>query len=135
MPIPTLLHPVEIKIEIKRPDLTVQDKEFQEPIGKVVRETQITIPGQVYWQDQNFEGANVGVIDTMVGYALFRVVDLENKGIVLKEGDKIASVGKVADMPVGGPPFYLYRFQYRGHYPGLGATLLKAWFNSRAPVQ
>ena len=137
MPIPNLPHKVDITVEIRRSDTTVQDDDFQEPVGKVNRDDPVVLPGQVYWQDQVFEAASTGVQDRMTGYILFRWKDLTARNIVLKVGDKIIKIANIdpATMPAGGPPFYIYRFEYRGHYPKLGATLVKAWFSSKAPVK
>lgn len=135
MPVPTLPHPVNVTIQVRRSDLTKMDDDFQEPIGKVVRDSEIILPGQIYWQNQVFEAAKTGVQDRMTGYILFRWKDLTAQSITLKVGDKITKIGNIENMPAGGPPFYIYRFEYRGHYPKLGATLVKAWFNSKQPVK
>lgn len=137
MPVPNLLHPVDITMEVRRSDLTVLDDDFQEPIGKVVRDEEVVIQGQVQWKRSAFEAKNLGLQDDTIGYIFFRWMDLINQNVSLKVGDKVTKIGNLepATMPVGGLPFYFYRFEYRGHYPKLGATLVKAWFSSKSPVK
>lgn len=131
MPVPNLLHPVDVILRIRRSDLTLMDEDFEEPIGKVARDEEITLPGQIYWQDQVWEMGNTGVQERTLGYCLFRTMDLQaaSQGYTLEQGDQIIKIG---NLDVN---YYLYRFEHRGHYPQLGATLVKCWFAAEAPVR
>lgn len=130
MPYPNLLHPVDVIFKLRRSDQTLMNT-FQEPVGKVTRDEEQTIKGQVYWQDQVYEAANVGISERTIGYILLRTKDVQATfgTITLKVGDQIVKIG---NLDVN---YYIYRFEYRGHYPKYGATLIKAWFGSKTPVK
>lgn len=65
-----------------------------ETVNSVVR-TQVTFPAQVVFGNtqQDTEFSQLGVDEESGGYLVVRRVDLKNKGITLKRGDKITKLG------------------------------------------
>jgi len=110
------------------------DDDAREPVGKVVRDAEIVLPGQVYWQDETFQSSREGLVAKTLGYILLRRYDLDIAGTDIYEGDEIVKFGLYqAELD---RTFFIYRLRYRGHYPDMhGHTLIKAWFTDKAPVR
>lgn len=129
MPIPNLLHPIQITIEQWNVGDTLYDEYTREPIQQASRASYVTIQGQVSWniKDEVVMGAGGAVLNAE-GYILFRYVDLQSKGVVLKRQDAIKKIGW-QDVNM-----YIVAFKPMGHYAdNNGATLLKVFFGDRAP--
>jgi hypothetical protein len=117
---------------LKRQDRTLWDDDAREPVGKVARDAEVTLQAQISWRSEETKAASEGPNEFTEGYALFRRYDLDAAGIDLEQGDQIASIGTGIYQRLG--PWYLYMFQYRGHWDDVGGhTLVKAWFTSKSP--
>jgi hypothetical protein len=131
MPLPNLLHPVPVVIRpIDKPN-TPYDSDFREPIQRVARKSDVTLPGQVAWandkQVQYTRGGNRYDAD---GYVLFRYADLSAAAITLAVNDRIVSLGGL-EVNV-----YIKHFQPMGHYADAGGpTLIKAFFSDKDPAK
>lgn len=129
MPVPNLLHPVDVVLELISRSTTVYDVDAREPIQTASRVAPITCPAQMAWTGRQLEANDGGPSESVDGYALFRTTDLAARSITLQHNDRIITVaGIVYDL-------YIVRLIPMGHYPGLGATLLKAWFRDRLPAK
>lgn len=131
MPLPNLLHPVDIHVEKIDRASTAYDHDAREPIMQAARETIVVVPGQVNWGTQKgLEPSKVGPREDASGYVLFRYVDLVAVGVVLEDNDRIAKMGNV-DTDV-----YISKLEPEGHYPDQGGpTLVKAFFVDRQPAK
>lgn len=126
MPEPNLIHPVDIVLEQRDLSNTLFDEDTREPIRQVERVTQTTIQGQVLWdfhEDPKVTSAGLELGER--GYILVKLADMSVLGITLKQGDRIVSVGGVT------VDLYVSRLRPMGHYPGLGATIMRAYFIDR----
>lgn len=131
MPIPRLLHAVDIIVERIDRASTLYDDDAREPISQAERKTSITIPGQVKWASQySLEMTKAGARENSSGYVLFRKVDLDTAGVTLQDNDRIAKMGHVeCDL-------YVDRMEWCGHYADQGGpALLKAFFSDRQPAK
>lgn len=129
MPIPNLIHPVDVKIEqIDKPS-TFYDEDAREPIQQAARTTVVILKGQVRWTGQfDKESTDAGIKENESGYVLFRTTDLSAQSITLQVNDRVAQIGG-RDMDS-----YLTRLEWLGHYPEVnGPTLVKAYFADRQP--
>lgn len=128
MPVPNLVHPLQVVISRKDAGATIFDADAREPIHEVARQADLTIPAQVsYNPTRTPEYQRIGANEKITGYLLFRRVDLTAKGYDPKRGDKIVSLqGVAADL-------WITQTFPAGHYPGLGATLVRAFFGDRRP--
>lgn len=135
MPIPRLIHPVNIVIRQTVPASTAYDEDAREPIQRVSEGAQVTVPGQ-----PNFRGVGKGIriqsytaggVDEEVfAYILFRYLDLNALAIDLKPNDRIVQIGHLA------MDAYICYLMPSGHYPDTnGPSLVKAYFKDRAPAR
>lgn len=135
--IPNLRHPIPVTIKIRRQDLTVMDEDAGEPVGRAVRDSNVTLDGQISWKSDVTDIEIGGKIYKVDGYVLFRIVDLAAESITptqIGEGTKIVRMGTGTGQH--DDAFYVYRTDRRGHYPDQGgATLLKVWYGRRRPVR
>lgn len=133
--LPRLIHPISITIERVVNSLTVQDDDYQEPVQKVVR-TSFVVLGQVKWgMDKRLDATSSGAVEGSDGYILFRRVDLIAVGLGdVERGDRFIRMGGGAlARPVD---LYVTSIRPEGHYQDQGgATLLKAFFRDRQPVE
>jgi hypothetical protein len=129
MPVPNLIHPVDVVIEQKDPGKTRYDDRAREAIQHVKRKPSVTVKGQPSWDSQKrVEFQKGGVRESSAGYVLFRKVDLDTAGITLDDGDRFKKIGHV-DVDV-----YVVRLEWTGHYPDQdGPTMVKAHFADRQP--
>lgn len=127
MPVPNLTHPVPCWIQSLDRGETFFDEDLREPIQSEVHGPTIICPGQVMWvMDQKMSLSNSGVDEDSDGYVLFRFIDLNAKGIVLKREDRFIRLGK-QDVDV-----YVIGLQPIAHYPDQGgATMIKAFFRDK----
>lgn len=135
MPLPNLIHPVNIEWEPLQRAQTIVDDDFREPIQQGNRSVRYNVPGQVNWKtgDDMANPRNFGSESEADGYILFRWVDLEAAGAPIpKQGDRVIATGSgnrryVVDV-------YVIRVQPMGHYPDQrGPSLFRAWFKDRSP--
>lgn len=128
MPVPNLVHPVDVVIARKDASATIFDPDAREPVREVARLADLTIKAQVsYSPTRAPEYERIGPNEKVTGYLLFRKTDLTSKGYTPKRGDRIATIqGAPADL-------WLVQTFPAGHYPGLGPTLLRAFFGDRRP--
>ena len=129
MPVPTLIHPVPVKLRQISRSTTFYDDDAREPIQHATRLATKTIQGQVSWKSQFDIGHNkAGTVLNASGYVLFRKIDLDAQSIVLQDNDRIIQIG-TRDTDV-----YINKLVPTGHYPDIGGhTMIKAFFADRAP--
>lgn len=129
MPLPRLLHPVNIQIQQWIPGETMFDDEAREAIKQVKLAPLVICPGQVSWNTKDEVVLDaVGSKLVANGYILFRYVDLKARNITLNVQDNIKKIGWqtvnlfiISDKPCG-------------HYADQdGASLVKAYFSGRHP--
>ena len=151
MPIPNLIHPVKITLELMDRDNTLWDSQAREPVRQATRKgaapgtgEQVIIKGQVSFY---FAGAKLdyaewsrsGVLERTVGYLSLRFRDMKKKGLLttdadgnflsftLKRGDRIV---RLAKRPVN---LYIHGFKDFAHYPEIGQTMIQVNFEDRHP--
>ena len=137
MPAPRLLHPVPVLIrQIDRKFSARMDDNLNEPIGQVRRkdrrkETEVRAQMKIGGTDIP-TASEGGVTESSDGYALFLTSDLTKAHLTIARGDRIVKIG---DSSNGREvDLYITKFEWRGHYPrAKGPTLLKAYFEDRAP--
>ncbi len=131
MPIPNLIHPVPVSIQVIDRSNTIVDDDMREPVQQSARGATTVVGGQVKWgMDQGFGSERKGPAEDSDGYVLFRLVDLaaEAPPVVIKRDDRFIRLGTV-DVDV-----YVTALRYEGHYPDQGGpTLVKAFFKDRQP--
>jgi hypothetical protein len=131
MPLPNLIHPVPVVIRQIDKANTAYDEEYREPIQRVARRNNTTLPGQVKWaNDKRVQYTRGGNRYDADGYVLFRYVDLASVGITLNINDRFMEIGGLA------VDVYIKHFQPQGHYPDAGGpTLVKAFFGDKDPAK
>jgi hypothetical protein len=132
VPIPNLLHPVNITIERLNRGGTAFDEDVGEPIQSAARHTSATCPGQVKWLSaKDLAMPRGGPVEHADGYVLFRYVDLRERGITeLAINDRFTALGSTTR------EVYITKLEPQGHYPDQeGPTLVKAWFRDRSPAK
>ena len=131
MPLPRLLHPVDIHVEKIDRAATAYDHDAREPIVQAARKTIVVVPGQVNWGTQKgLEPSKAGPREGASGYVLFRHTDLTVAGLTLEDNDRFAKLGNVDT------DLYVDRLEHTAHYGDQGGpTLVKAYFSDRAPAK
>ena len=130
MPQPNLKHPVDVVIQQILRSTTIMDDDFREPVQSAARTAKKTLKGQVQWRSHNsLSEKNYGPISDASGYVLFILADLNRESITIKREDRFTRMGGV-DTDV-----YVISTRPCGHYPGLGATMIKAFFADRQPAK
>lgn len=132
MPEPNLIHPIEITLERRDLVNTIYDEDTREPVRQLARKTQTPINAQILWEfadDPNPNPAGIKLGER--GYFLVKTRDMRDAGLTIKQGDRTILQDPITleDIPV-----YVTRTRPMGHYPGLGATLLRAYFEDRSPT-
>lgn len=129
MVLPNLIHPVPVIIEQWVAGETIYDEDTREPIQQAARSVRQTVNGQVSWTlKDDVIIAEGGTRLSADGYVLFRYVDLSAAGVTLQKQDAIKKIGWM-DVNV-----YIIAMKPCGHYPDQnGASMVKAYFNDRAP--
>lgn len=151
MPIPNLIHPIKITVQLLDRDNTFYDQQAREPIPQVIRKgeslrsgDEVTIKAQVSY---NFAGAKqdysifdrMGVVDDSVGYITVRYKDLLRAGLIekdvngayinmkLERGVRIVRIGReLVD-------YYISGYKTFAHYPIFGQTMVQLNFTDRHP--
>lgn len=131
MSVPNLLHPVRITLRRRDVDNTLFDEDMREPIGQTSYYEEETIWGQVSWENKdNVFVDEKGTRLTAIGYILFRYVDLESAGIILKFQDRITKIGRHEE------ELYIIKTKPMGHYTDQdGASLIRAYFVDRISME
>lgn len=127
MPLPRLLHPIQVTVQQIDRDATIYDEETREPVQKVQRKIDTTLSAQVSWgRTKDLNASAGGVREEADGYVVFRYVDLAAKQITLQLNDRLIKMGHVVT------DVYLIKLQPFGHYGDQnGPALIKAFFASR----
>jgi hypothetical protein len=131
MPIPNLIHPIDVKLEQIDKASTFYDEDAREEIQIVNRASTVTLKGQVKWDfEMSLSAHKGGAGEDASGYVLFRFVDLDALSIEIKRGDRFVEFGgREANV-------YVIRTQPTATYDDVnGATLLKAFFSDRQPSE
>lgn len=137
MPIPNLLHPTAITIQVLSRTTTIQDDDYREPVQQADRGADFVCPGQVAWtSDELMNADTLGANESSAGYIVFRLADLraitKQSDFRLKQNDRFLKLGT-------GPnaievDLYITDLRYGGHWPDQGgATIVKAFFKDRFP--
>lgn len=133
---PRLIHPVPVWLrQLDREGTAITDDNLREPVGQARRELKpVKLRAQV--KDGRTDAATaaaIGAVEHSDGYLLFLTADLRAAGVTLQRGDRIVQIGEEPNARED-LDYYLLRFQYLGHYPHAGgATLVKAFYEDRAP--
>lgn len=133
MPLPRLIHPVNVEVESLDAEESVFDPDFKQPVTRV--RTSYNLPGQVKWEAHNEAGPTGAGVELIAdGYVLFRQDDLRSAGWTPKQGDKLLAFGSGPNRVA--QALFVVRLRPMGHYPDQGgATLLKCFFRDKAPIQ
>jgi hypothetical protein len=130
MPQPNLIHPVDVVLQQISRATSIMDDDYREPVQMAARDTKKTLQGQVSWRTKgSLQQGYTGPAADASGYVLFLNVDLTRESITIKREDRFTSMGGV-DTDV-----YVVATRPCGHYPGLGATMLKCFFADRSPTR
>lgn len=131
MPIPNLIHPIDVKIEQINKGSTFYDDDAREEVQIVGRVPTVTVKAQVKWDFEiSLKATKGGAQEDASGYVLFRLLDLDALGIEIKRGDRFVEFG---NRPAN---VYVVRVQPTATYDDVnGPTLLKAFFSDREPSQ
>lgn len=143
MPLPRLIHPVQVTFQLLQKGEMLMDDDAREPIHGMRNDDdgdEFTIPCQVKWNKKDEPQANIGgVVTSSVGYFLARATDMDRilgTGVRLKRGDRIVSYTSAGPVyEVVTCRLYILNCEPYGHYPERGATLYKCHFTDRDPVQ
>lgn len=129
MPLPNLIHPIDVVIQRRDLGSTFVDDDFREPIQHAARTASITVKGQIKFftqEELNLERGGAQIDST--GFVLFRYHDLNRLGVSVGIGDRFTKLGKI-DVD-----YYVVRTESKGHWPDRGgATLLRCYFQDRTP--
>lgn len=127
MPLPRLLHPINITVQQIDRETTIYDEETREPVQKVQRNSDTVIPGQVlFGKQKDMIPSPGGVREEAEGYVLFRYADLKRLNMKLALNDRIIKIGHL-DFDV-----YIIKLMPMGHYGDQnGPSLVRAYFASR----
>lgn len=129
MPNPNLIHPIPVIVEQRDLSQTIYDEDTREPIRQVVRKAEITINAQILWDFHGDPNATTGGLELgETGYILAKISELSAAGVSLAFGDRIKKIG---DLVV---ELYITRTRPMGHYPPMGATILRCYFTDRDPT-
>ncbi len=132
---PELIEPIDVIIEQIDKAATPYSSGLagrREHMGNVQRKTAITLPAQVAFGDvaMKTKFTQLGPDEQAKGYMVLRFIDLSNKGVTLKRGDKIIKLGQL-DVE-----YFLLHSQGdpAAHFSSIGFSLLRMFFGDRNPV-
>lgn len=134
MPIPNLIHPINVTFEFVEKEEMVVDSSARESVfgsrqlQSVV--STVTLEAQVAWIDKDdprYEGT--GATEENTGYLTMRYYDISAAVVDIERGTKI-----VAIEGMGSVSLFVTKKQPCGHYPGHGATLVRFYFADRKPA-
>jgi hypothetical protein len=139
---PKLIHPVEVTIDLLDKPAMLMDDQAREPIHGVRSQPTDThvLPAQIHIDQFRSPSQEAGgTVTATIGYLLVRALDMDHilgRGVRIKRGDHITSyTGNMPDGEVVACDLYITRVDPAAHYPPYGATLYKAHFEDRDPVQ
>ena len=151
MPLPNLIHPVRITLELMDRANSVVDPRARGPVRQIMRKganphsgERVTLRCQASYY---FAGAKLdypvyrreGVEEESIGYVVFRFIDLRRADLLtftpegdfdalsIKRGDRIVYLGH------RNVDFYVTGFKDFAHYPNLNQTLIQMNFGDRHP--
>lgn len=129
MPIPMLLHPIPVSIQVSMPANTFFDDDFRETVQQSARSATVIVNGQPKWgKDVSLDMQKGGAREDSIGYVLFRYVDLDAASVDLKRGDRFTKIG-TRDVEV-----YITEMLPEAHWDDQGGpTTVKAFFTDRQP--
>lgn len=128
MPLPNLIHPINVMISPITPATTVYDVDAREPLRAVARLTSVTIPAQVSWSVRS-DMLPQGIAERASGYLTCRQIDLATMGYSPVPGDKIAGLGHSTSL------VFVIHVEPLAHYPDQnGSSLVRLYFGDRRPV-
>ncbi len=134
MPEPNLHHAVEITLIQRDMPNTVYDPDTREPVRQLARKTEVTINAQILWEFGDVgEATGRGLELGERGYFTVKTRDMRTAGVSIKFGDRVVLPGPID--PAETLTAYVTRVRPMGHYPTLGATILRAYFADRSPAQ
>ncbi len=125
MVVPRLIHPVPVQFRSTNVGATHYDNQAREAVQQTVEDTAVDLVGQVSYVNDSRGGrrrtiSDAGASEDDSGYVLFRLRDLEEKGVNPKMGDRFVKIGK-RDVD-----YYVTRQQDMGHYGDQsGGTLVR----------
>lgn len=128
MVLPRLNHPIPITISVVDETETTFDEDYREPVQQSER-SEFVVQGQIknFGQEMELDVGGRKVMAT--GYVLFRYIDLNTVGIVLKYNALITKLGNL-DTHV-----YVIGLTPIGHYSDQGGpTMVRAYYNDRQPA-
>ena len=128
MPLPNLLHPIDVTIERADKATTPYDPDIREPL-RTARRISVTVKAQVkYFQVGTPEWEKMGFSEEVKGYLLVRKTDVAAIPYTPSRGDRITAIGGRATA------LYLLQWNDTGHYPDQGGyTLMRLFFTDRRP--
>lgn len=129
MPMPRLIHPVDVTILRVDKSSTAYDRDAREPLRSVARVEVRTVAQVGYKSIRDPAYQPQGIAVDAKGHLLFRVVDLDEVDYEPSEGDKITQIG------IRAVELYVTACSDLGHYGDQGgATLVRAYFSDRTPA-
>jgi hypothetical protein len=136
MPLPNLIHPIPVQLEIYDAAGQVIDDDTREPVhgARNASGTTVTLEAQVdYPRDQAVLVEAGGVRLQSSGYILVRRQDLRDLGVAPKRGDRIVQIGEgVNALTVN---LFITGYEPMAIYPDQGGpTLMKYNFEDRDPI-
>jgi len=137
MTLPTLLHPVQVKVERLIRSEMLMDVDAREPVHgtrTTARQT-FTLPAQIKWSDtEEASPQEAGTREEDRGYILCRTVDMDlllGPGSRLKRGDRIIAIGHEEGLDL-----YITGSLQMGHYLDQnGSSLIRYRFSDRHPTR
>lgn len=137
MPLPRLIHPVDVTVErLTRSGLVMDDDAREAVHGPRSSAAQtFVIPAQIKWDKQdNPDPEEGGTRQRSTGYILCRPTDLDTvlgTGQRLKREDRITAIGVNTGLDL-----YITGTGPMGHYPDQsGQSLIRYFFEDRKPVR
>lgn len=130
MPLPNLIHPIDIVIKPIDRASTTYDRQAREPVRTVKRAAaDVLIEAQVsYRGTMNPRLIPEGIAEQVAGYLLFRVFDLTEAGYAPNIGDRITAIG------LRTTSLFVLQNVDLGHYGDQnGASLVRVFFEDRRP--
>lgn len=130
--LPNLVHPVPVTMEPIDRVSTPMNRRAREPVQAAARAAAVIVIGQLSasLRIKAQRNSRLGRVEGEEGYVLFRVFDLNAKGVDLQEGDRVTKIG-IYELNV-----YVHRVEPVGNYPDQsGPSLLKAFLRDRAEAK
>lgn len=130
MPVPRLLHPINVTIRPISKATTIYDEDAREPIGTATHTTAIVVPAQIKWRvptEPSWDA--IGAVEDVRGYILMLWSWLTSHSYTPKRGDEITAIGSRSYL------LYFTQLDDLVHYPNLnGPAFRRAYFGDRRPA-